>query len=298
VWSVKNPENPMTVRKLFRRFPAIGRRVQMARLAHFAKNVRAAKYGTDWRLHRGVGRIEAIQAFQDDLKNSIKDPELRAKMTPRDLPGCKRIPLAPGYYDAIQQDNVQIVRGGIDHVEGRGIVTDDGVLHEVDVIAWATGYDTHAYFKPIKIFGVDGQELSELWEGAPRTYRGLMMPGFPNLFAIHGPYAPVNNIHTPLSTEDMIGFIMKAVDYMTEHQVAVMPTETAMETYLTWVRAAAPATTWGSHQCENWYTAADGNTILFPYDRPEHISMYWSFDPEDCDLLEPSSDATRLVGNV
>ncbi|GEL24240.1 putative monooxygenase [Pseudonocardia sulfidoxydans NBRC 16205] len=284
VWSVKNPENPQVVRRLFDRVPAVGRWVQKKRLERFTSNVRAAKYGTDWRLHRGIGREEAIQAFQADLA-SIRDPELAAKMRPRDLPGCKRIPLAPGYYDTIQRRNVTIVRGSIDHVEERGLVTDDGTMHELDVIAWATGYDTHGYFKPIKIYGTGPEELSELWDGNPRSYRGMMMPGFPNLFVVHGPYAPVNNIHTPLATEDMIGFIMKAVDYMVQHKVAVMPTVEAMETYLSWVRAPAPHTTWGSKQCENWYTAADGHTVLFPYERPEHIAMYWSFDAGDCELI-------------
>lgn len=68
----------------------------------------------------------------------VRDPRLRRALTPDYEPMCKRLVMSGGFYRAIQRDDVELVTAGIDHVEHRGIVTDDGVLHEVDVIVLAT----------------------------------------------------------------------------------------------------------------------------------------------------------------
>lgn len=75
----------------------------------------------------------------------VRDPRLRRALTPDYEPMCKRLVMSGGFYRAIQRDDVELVTAGIDHVEHRGIVTDDGVLHEVDVIVLATGFDSHAF---------------------------------------------------------------------------------------------------------------------------------------------------------
>jgi hypothetical protein len=40
------------------------------------------------------------------------------------------------------------------------------------------------------IVGKDGVHLPERLEGSPVTYRTICVPGFPNFFALFGPYSP------------------------------------------------------------------------------------------------------------
>ena len=278
--SIPNPRRPRILCKICAKFPKIGNRAHTRLLnKQINSGPRTGKYG-DWRLFKGEAREKAIEAFWEDL-NQIKDPILRAKMTPVDPPGCKRTPRASGYYEAIQQPNVEIVRGGVERITQQGPISDDGQLHELDVLVYATGFDTHAYFKPMTIRGVESaRTLGEEWAPGPFSYRGLMVPGYPNLFVMHGPYSPVNNIVVPLSTQDMVGFIMKALDFMIDRGVAVAPKDDATQRYLDWIRSSIPRTTWGEG-CENWYVGADGYPIVFPFGRDEHMSICWSFDPED-----------------
>ena len=68
------------------------------------------------------------------------------------------------------------------------MVDKDGVLHEADVIVYATGFHATEYLFPMTIKGRGGQSVEELWakDGA-RAYLGSMLPGFPNLWSIYGP---------------------------------------------------------------------------------------------------------------
>jgi cation diffusion facilitator CzcD-associated flavoprotein CzcO len=283
VRTVENPRYSWALRKFTTALPRFGDWLHDRRLQAFQQSdPRGLKYG-DWRRFRGYGRRRAIEAFHEDL-NTIKDPELRAKMTPHEMPGCKRIPLANDYYEVIQQPNVTIHRGGIRKIVPEGIVTDDGNLHELDVIVYATGFDSHAYFNPIRVVGRDGASLGDLWKGGPFSYRGIMVPGFPNIFVIHGPYTPVNNISVPLATEDQLGYVMEALETSRLDNIAFSPTEEATDRYLRWIRSSLPGTTWGSKQCANWYTAADGYVLIFPFGRDEHKALYDSFDREDCEI--------------
>ncbi len=86
----------------------------------------------------------------------IRDPQLRRALTPDYTPACKRLVMSNGFYRAMQRDDVELVTADIDHVERRGIVTADGVLHEADIIVLATGFDTHAFFRPMELIGRDG----------------------------------------------------------------------------------------------------------------------------------------------
>jgi cation diffusion facilitator CzcD-associated flavoprotein CzcO len=122
-----------------------------------------------------------------NLRLSVRDPSLRRKLTPKDQPMCKRLVFAGHYYRAVQQPNVEVVTEGIDHIEPKGVVTTDGVLHELDILVLATGFDARAYERPLKIIGEDGVSLDEVWADGPHAYRSVAVPGFPNLFMLMAP---------------------------------------------------------------------------------------------------------------
>lgn len=84
-----------------------------------------------------------------NLRLSVRDPELRAKLTPTYQPMCKRQVMAGHFYRSVQQPGVEVITDGIDHIEPRGIVTADGTLHELDLLVYATGFDARAYVRPL-----------------------------------------------------------------------------------------------------------------------------------------------------
>ena len=135
------------------------------------------------------------KAARDDcvafLQEKLGDPDLVAAMTP-DHPVLSARPVlvdpAYSYLDAVQGDDVTLVLDGIREITETGVTTEDGTLHEVDAIVFATGFKATEYLFPMSITGRDGMTVEKLWEetGA-QGYLGAMIPGCPNLWTLYGP---------------------------------------------------------------------------------------------------------------
>ena len=152
----------------------------------------------------------------------VKDPELRRGLTPDYQPMCKRLVLSNGFYKAMQRDNVELVTDAIDHVEPEGVVTKDGRLHELDVLVLATGFDAHAYMRPLELTGQNGVTLGEAWRDGRRAYRTVAVPGFPNFFMLLGPHSPVGNVSLITVAETQAKYVMRWIELWRQGRVATM----------------------------------------------------------------------------
>ncbi len=132
-------------------------------------------------------RVEVLEKFaRAHLENSVRDPVLRAKLTPDYPVGCKRILLSSDFYPAIQRNNVDLITDPIDHVTRSGILTVDGAEHPLDVIVLATGYRATDYLHGLEVVGRGGRRLHDEWT-EPRAYLGMVAAGYPNFFVFYGP---------------------------------------------------------------------------------------------------------------
>ena len=154
-----------------------------------------------------------------NLRLSVRDPELRRRLTPDYQAMCKRIVLAGHYYQAIQKPGVHLVSEAIDHVEPEGVVTADGTLHELDLLVLATGFDAHAYVRPMELVGENGLTLDEAWADGPHAYRSVAVPGFPNLFMLMGPHSPVGNQSLVIIAENQADYAMWWINAIREGRV-------------------------------------------------------------------------------
>ncbi|MFI0444781.1 flavin-containing monooxygenase [Actinomadura sp. 6N118] len=203
----------------------------------------------------------------------VADPELRRKLTPPDQPMCKRLIASGGFYDAVQRDDVELVTDAISHVEPHGIVTGDGRLHEIDVLVLATGFDAHAYVRPMELVAPDGRTLDEAWQDGPHAYRTVAMPGFPNLFFLMGPHSPIGNYSLVAIAEAQAAYI---TGWIRRHRAglvtAMAPKPEATAAYNEAMRKALPRTIWTSG-CSSWYLGKDGLPELWPWTPREHAHM-------------------------
>jgi cation diffusion facilitator CzcD-associated flavoprotein CzcO len=217
---------------------------------------------------------------------SVRDRDLRRRLTPSHAPMCKRLVMARGFYEQFNRPHVELVDAGIDHVEPRGIVTRDGRLHELDVIVLATGFDAHAYMKPLELIGLGGIRLSELWDGEPFGYRSVALPGFPNMFTLLGPHSPIGNQSIFTVSESQIDYALALIDVWRRGEADVMsPTFEATERFNAELRAAAPTTIWASG-CQSWYIGKDGVPHPWPFTPERHREM----------LARPMLDEWELSG--
>lgn len=196
----------------------------------------------------------------------VRDRELRWRLRPTDAkPFCKRIIMATGFYELFERSNVELVDVGIDHIEPRGIVTADGVLHELDVIVLATGFHAHEYLRPMELIGPGGLRLSELWDGEPFGYRSVGVPGFPNVLMMIGPHSPFASNSLMMVSETQQDFAMQVIDMWRRGQIEAMaPSREATEEFNASRREALPGTTWVSG-CNSWYIGKDGLPHMWPW---------------------------------
>ena len=184
-----DPEIPERVKRLFARVPltqritrAIASAILEVILVFMVVNYRRIPFVARW-IERSNKRF---------LARSVRDPELRRKLTPDYGMGCKRPSVSNQYLRTFNRDNVSLVTDTIDRVTGQGIRTADGVERPVDALILATGFrmasDPENYRRtPVR--GRDGFDLADHYAANRlRSYQGVSMPQLPNHFMIFGPY--------------------------------------------------------------------------------------------------------------
>lgn len=189
---------------------------------------------------------------------SVRDPDLREALTPHYRVACKRLVMSSEFYDAIQKSNVNLVTSTIERIEPKGVRTADGVLHELDVLVLATGFQTDRYIRPAKVLGRNGVDLDEIWASAPVAYLSVTVPDFPNFFMINGPNSPVGNFSAIETSEAQLGYVLKLIDGLERREYReVSTTKAAMDRFEAERRSAAKKTVWMTG-CDSWYLDKTG----------------------------------------
>ena len=103
------------------------------------------------------------------------------------------MPLETKYFEAYNNQNVRLVdlltEASIDRVTESGIQLSTGEHINLDVIVYATGFDTVAApFFAIDIKGSGGVSLHDLWKPLPKTYLGMFVHRLPNFMMVMGPH--------------------------------------------------------------------------------------------------------------
>lgn len=154
------------------------------------KGLDAAEGDPNYTGDDAVSDINAAAAmmFSQWITSQVDDDELLAKVMP-DYPACGKRTLQDNgsWLKTLQRDNVELVRTPIQKITPRGVVTEDGVEHEADVIVYATGFRHTEVLWPLKVIGRNGIDLHQMWGSRPYAYLGITVPDFPNFFIIYGP---------------------------------------------------------------------------------------------------------------
>lgn len=166
----------------------------------------------------------AADFIKRKIAAAVEDPQVREKLTPRGFPfGARRPSVDSGYFQAFNRDNVELVdiaEAPIECFTQGGILTNDGVERQFDIIIYATGFDafTGSLLKPT-IVGRKGITLADKWSAGPVTYLGLGSSGFPNMFIIVGPGSPSLLSNVLLSSEQQVDWLTRMFVHAREHGV-------------------------------------------------------------------------------
>ena len=177
-WIMPRPDREVTAREkqLNQRVPAV---MKAARLGNYWLNEVTAPFL--------VLKYDAFKSHPENiarnyLQRKVKDPVLRAKLTPDYKFGCKRVLVSSEWYKTLQKPNVSLIDSGIDQITERGILGKDGIEHAYDVIILATGYQVRHTGAPFEVMGLQGASLNEQWRDGAEAFNGISAQNFPNLY--------------------------------------------------------------------------------------------------------------------
>ena len=207
----------------------------------------------------------AQRVAQHHLNRAVKDPELRAKLTPRYVMGCKRVLLSNDYYPALARPNAEVVAAGLAGVEGSTLIGSDGSRREVDAIVFATGFHTVDMPMARQIWGVGGRSLAEAWGGDMRALRGTTVAGFPNLCFVIGPNTGLGHNSMVHIIESQLSYILDFVRSAARPDGALDTDERAQQAWCDEVERRMGPTVWNTGGCKSWYLNEAGrNPTLWP----------------------------------
>ena len=218
-----------------------------------------------------VANETASEFIRNKIRRIVLDPETAEKLVPTDHPyGTKRPPIDTNYYETFNRDNVSLVdvrNAPIKAITPTGLRTSEGE-YELDIIVFATGFDamTGALLK-MNVTGRGGRTLADAWAEGPKTYLGLQVAGFPNLFTITGPGSPSVLTNMPVAIEQHVEWISDCIGNLVRWGRAVIEAQPeAQEQWVEHVREEGEKTLYP--KASSWYVGANvpGKARVFmPY---------------------------------
>jgi cation diffusion facilitator CzcD-associated flavoprotein CzcO len=224
-------------------------------------------------------RLQALK----NISKGITDPELRAKVTPHFMLGCKRVLRSNDWYPTLATDHTELVTDPIAKVTGSAVVTADGAEREIDVLIVATGFYTTELPITEHITGRTGQTLADRWRASGMAaYKGTTVPEFPNLFMLVGPNTGQGHTSMIFIIESQVAYIRDAVRLLRQEGLSsVEPTPEITERWNRSLQKRMRRTVWTTGGCQSWYLDAHGrNTTLWPRSTADFRRRLSSFDAE------------------
>ena len=281
-WILPRPDFQITQqwKTRFRKIPGLGRLFRT--LLFWRQEFRVLGFlGAHWMRKRGQ------QMALDHLERQVKDPALRAVLTPNYEIGCKRVLLSNDYYPALQRPNVELVLDSIREVREHSIVTADGKEHAVDVIVLATGFKATEVLRDAKVIGRNGIEIQQAWKERISAYLGVTVESFPNFFMLLGPNTGLGHNSVVLMIEAQVGYIMSCLRLMRRKKThALEVREESRQRFAEDLRSRLVGTVWQSGGCVSWYQdqTTHENPTIWPGSVIEYMRKTRAVSADDYNL--------------
>ncbi|TMJ00048.1 MAG: NAD(P)/FAD-dependent oxidoreductase [Alphaproteobacteria bacterium] len=193
------------------------------------------------------------------IREAVHDPETAETLCPRTVVGGKRLCIDTGYYETFNRDNVTLIdlnKAPLEQITRDGLIA-GGKAYTLDAVVYAIGFDamTGALTR-IDIHGKDGTRLAEKWAEGPRTYLGLGIAGFPNLFTVTGPGSPSVLTNMLPTIEQHVDWIADCIGTMRKRNFRrIEATPEAETAWVAEVNRIADGTLFPT--CNSWYLGAN-----------------------------------------
>ena len=212
----------------------------------------------------------AAEFVRSKIKETVKDPLTAEILSPKNAIGCKRLCADTNYFETYNRDNVSLIdlnQTPIETLVPEGIKTSDK-LFDLDVVIFATGFDAlTGALTSIDISGKQGRKLADKWSDGPRSFLGLAVEGFPNLFTITGPGSPAVLGNVLMAIEQHVEWVFQCItDMESSGKTEIEADMVAEDEWMDHVEDLASETL--RYSCNSWYVGANvpgKKRVFMPY---------------------------------
>ncbi|KAJ3086612.1 hypothetical protein HK102_012847 [Quaeritorhiza haematococci] len=220
------------------------------------------------------------------LESQVKDPEVRAKLTPNYAFGCKRVTPSNTYLATFNRSNVGLVADGIDSFDEDGIWVRAGEngekkKFEVDTVVCATGFNVQKPDWIYQVYGRNGSQGAQNLEG----YLGTTMPEYPNFYMLLGPNTGLGHNSIVYMIECQVNYIVKLLRAQFSSGVRTLEVkDSAMQKFNKDLQPHLDASVWA--RCDSWYRDENNRvTAVWPFRTPRYwlatlVPKFEDYQPE------------------
>lgn len=236
------------------------------------------------------GNDELRQVLTEAIEAQYTErPDLLDKVVPRYPPAAKRIIVDDGSWARmLHRDDVTLTSTGIERIVPEGVVTDDGELHEFDVLLYGTGFQPSKFLTPMKVVGKGGVDLHGRWDGDARAYLGVTVPDFPNFFMLYGPNTNiVVNGSIIWFTECEVRYVLDAIRAVLDggHRAIDVKAD-VHDRYNEEIDAENLRMAWGVSTVNSWYKSESGRVAQnWPFPLLEYWQRTHEVDLDDYEVV-------------
>ncbi|MFC4020829.1 flavin-containing monooxygenase [Micromonospora sp. GCM10011542] len=253
-WTLPKPDRRYgrLRRALYRRVPAL---MRLPRAGSWALTVFTGLAVTG---NRAAGAVLRT-ASRGQRWWQVRDPELRARVTPDEPMGCKRVLFTSDWLPTLARPDVDLVTEKIVEVTVDGVRTADGRSHPCDVLIYGTGFAATDFLAPIRVTGRAGRKLTDEWRDGAYAYLGMAVPGFPNLFLVYGPNTNTGNTSVVYFHEAQARHIAHAVRLLAAGGPPLEVRPEVAAGYDTELQGRLAGSVWTA--CQSWYRTPGGRVV-------------------------------------
>ncbi len=238
----------------------------------------------------GEGNRQLRDLLAGSLRKQLEGrPDLIEKALPNFPPASKRIVVDNGSWpNTLMREHVHLITEPISQVTPRGILTEDGEEHALDVLVYGTGFQASKFLTPVKVVGRGGVDMHEQWGGDARAYLGITIPNFPNFFFLYGPNTNiVVNGSIVYFSECEVQYVLECLKFLLESgQQAIDCRTDVHDAYNERIDAGNLKRAWGVSSVPSWYKSESGRVAQnWPFTLLEYWQQTKRMDPADYVLL-------------
>ncbi|KAK3809908.1 MAG: monooxygenase [Linnemannia elongata] len=287
----RNATNSALWKFLFKYIPFI--HFLYYKLTYWSNEFIIRVFSTKWQ-HALTRRVAMLLAWSYRFYQ-IRDKQLRIKLTPNYILGCRRIVVSSDYYPALARKNVRVHTATIKDVKGQTLMLSDGSRQEVDALVLATGFHVQDILAEGFVIGKDKCDLFKVWGQDPKTYYGITSAETPNMFFLLGPNTGLGHNSVLFMIETACEYAIMAISHMMNKNLSsIQATPKACKDFVEEVEEKMKDMVWSSN-CKSWYQNEQGKVTALWWSTCTH---YWwrlrKFRPEHFVSVQRSEAAAAI----